>query len=103
MGKPEKVAIVNSFFYANFNYWPLVWHFSTSESIRKIQKIQKRYLRIALDDYESDYDVLLTKSGTLTMEIQRLRVLAIENFKTVNNLIPNCMKDIFTPKPKTTS
>ena len=31
MGKPKKVAIVNSFIYANFNYCPLVWHFSTCE------------------------------------------------------------------------
>ena len=48
MGKLEKVAIVNSFIYANFNYCPLVWHFSTCESIRKIEKIQKRCLRIVL-------------------------------------------------------
>ena len=33
------------------------------------------------------------------MEMKRLRVLAIEIFKTVNNLNPNYMKDIFTPKP----
>ena len=32
------------------------------------------------------------------MEIMRLRVLAIEIFKTVNNLNPNYMKDIYTPK-----
>ena len=32
------------------------------------------------------------------MKIKRLRVLAIEIFKTVNNLNPNYMKDIFTPK-----
>ena len=32
------------------------------------------------------------------MEIKRLRVLAIETFITVNNLNPNYMKDIFTPK-----
>ena len=50
MGKPEKVAIVNSFIYANFNYCPLAWRFSTCESIRKIEKIQKRCLRIVLDD-----------------------------------------------------
>ena len=98
MGKPEKVAIVNSFIYANFNYCPLVWHFSTCESIRKIEKIQKRCLRIVLDDYDSDYDVLLREKGEATMEIKRLRVLAIEIFKTVNNLNPNYMKDIFTPK-----
>ena len=39
MGKAEKVAVVDSFIYANFNYCPLVWHFSTYESIRKIEKI----------------------------------------------------------------
>ena len=98
MGKPEKVAIVNSFIYANFSYCPFVWHFSTRESIRKIEKIQKRCLRIVLDDYDSDYDALLRKSGKVTIEIKRLRVLAIEIFKTVNNLNPNYMKDIFTPK-----
>ena len=81
MGKPEKVAIVNSFIYANFNYCPLVWHFSTCESIRKIEKIQKRCLRIVLDDYDSDYNVLLRKSGKVTMQIKRLRILAIEIFK----------------------
>ena len=70
MGKTEKVAIVNSSIYANFNYCPLVWHFSTCESNRKIEKIQKRYLRIVLDDYDSDYDVLLRKSGKVTMEIK---------------------------------
>ena len=32
------------------------------------------------------------------MEIKRLRVLAFEIFKTVNNLSPNYMKIIFTPK-----
>ena len=32
------------------------------------------------------------------MEIKRLRVLAIEIFKTVSNLNLNYMKDIFTPK-----
>ena len=94
MGKSEKVTIVNSFIYANFNYCPLVWHFSTCESIRKIDKIQKRFLRIVLDDYGSDYDILLRKSGKVTMEIKRLKVLVIEIFKTVNNLNPTYTKDI---------
>ena len=91
MGKSEKVAIVNSFIYANFNYCPLVWHFSTCKLIRKIEKMQKCCLRIVLDDYDSDYDVLLRKSGKITMEIKPLRVLTIEFFKKVNNLYPNYM------------
>ena len=59
MGEPEKVACVNNFIYANFNYCSLAWHFSTCESIRKNQKIKKRCLRIVVDDYGSDHDVLL--------------------------------------------
>ena len=98
MRKSEKVTIVNSFIYRNFNYCPLVWHFSTCESIRKIEKIEKCCLRIEFDDYDSDYDVLLRKSGKVTMEIKWLRVLAFEIFKTVNNLNPNYKKVIFTPK-----
>ena len=39
MGKSEKEAIINSFILSNFNYCPLVWHFSSCESIRKIEKI----------------------------------------------------------------
>ena len=77
MGKPEKVAIENSFIYTNFNYCLLVWHFSTCELIRKIEKIQKRFLRIVLDDYDSDYDILLRKCGKVTMEKKRFRIAAI--------------------------
>ena len=65
--------------------------------LEKLKKIQKHYLRIVLDDHESDYDVLLRKSGKVTMGMKRLRVLIIE-ILTVNNLNPNYMKDIFTPK-----
>ena len=65
--------------------------------LEKLKKIQKHYLRIVLDDHESDYDVLLRKSGKVTMGMKRLRVLIIE-ILTINNLNPNYMKDIFTPK-----
>ena len=98
MRKPEKFAILNSFKFANFNYYPLAWHFSTCESIRKIEKIQNCCPRIVLDDYDSGHDVLLRKRGKVTMEIKRLRVRAIKNFRTVDNLNPNYMKDMFTPK-----
>ena len=71
MGKSEKLAIVNSFMYVNFNYCPLIWHFSACESFRKIEKIQKHCLRIILDGYDSDYDVLPRKGGKVTMEIKQ--------------------------------
>ena len=56
MGKSYKEAIINSFILSNFNYCPLMWHFSSCDSMRKIEKIQKRCLRIILNDYENDYE-----------------------------------------------
>ena len=52
----------------------------------KIDKIRKRCLRTVLNNYENNYDILLRKSGKVTMEMKRLRVPGIEFFKTDNNL-----------------
>ena len=98
MGQKEKEAIITSFIYSNFNYCPLVWHFCSCKSSQKIEQIQKRCLRIILNDYTSDYETLLEKSGKPSMEIKRIRTLAIEIFKTVNNMNPSFMKNIFSPK-----
>ena len=70
VGKAEKEAIINSFILSNTNYCPLVWHFSSCGSIRKIEKIRKRCLRIVLNDYESDYETLLGNSNKPTIAIR---------------------------------
>ena len=69
MGKSEKEAIINNFILSNFNYCPLVWHFSSCEPIKKIKKIQKRCLRIILNDYERDYETLLRNSDKSAIEV----------------------------------
>ena len=96
MGFKEKEVLLNSFVYSNFNYCPLVWHFCSSKSLYKIEKIQERALRLLHNDFASDCAELPKKSGKGTMEIKRLRYLALEIFKTVNNLNPCYMMDIFS-------
>ena len=98
LGKKELEVIVNSFIYSNFNYCPLVWHFSSCKALRKIENIHKRCLRMIYNGYDSDYDTLLKISGTCTMHIRRIKQLAIEIFKTANNLNPDFMKNIFKSK-----
>ena len=82
MGKEQKEALINSFIFSNFNYCPLVWHFCSCKSSQKIEKIQLRCLRIIYNDYSSDYQTLLKLSQKPSMEIKRLRNLALEIFKT---------------------
>ena len=96
MSQKELEVVLNSFIYSNFNYCPLVWHFSNNKSIEKIENI--RCLRLTLNDYKSDYKTLLDKSGKESMKIRRIKTLAIEIFRTVNELNPHFMKTIFTSK-----
>ena len=51
-----KKVLVNSYFYSNLNYCPLV--FPSAKSLNKMESLQKRALRYLYSDYESPYDTL---------------------------------------------
>ena len=96
IGFAEKEILVQSFVYSNFNYCPLVWYFSSSKSLQKIEKIQERALRFLHNDHVSSYKDLLLKSNRCTMLVARQRTLCIEIFKTLKNLNPSFMHNIFS-------
>ena len=95
MGFKEKEVLLNIFVLSNFNFCPLVWHFCSSKSLKKIEKIQERALRILYNGSTSDYNQLLNKFSKTSMEVKRPRNLALEIFKTLNHLNPECMKETF--------
>ena len=102
IGEKEKEIVINTFVYSNFMYCPLAWHFCPKSSQNKIEKIHYRCLKMLTNDYHSDYKALLKSTGKPTMETRRIRVLATEIFKTLNNLNPSFMKDIFHFSPYNT-
>ena len=85
---PSRKAIYNSFIVSNFNYCPLVYCFTSRESINKMQKIQERALRFVLKDSVSDYDTLLTKCGIDSFRISSLKSMAFEIDKILNDMSP---------------
>ena len=85
---PGRKAIYNSFIVSNLNYCPLVWFFTSRESINKMQKIQERALRFVLKDSTSDYDTLLTKCGVDSFRISSLKSMAVEIYKIMNEMSP---------------
>ena len=95
LGSEEKKILINSYFYSNFNYCPLVWMFSHTKSLKKVEALQKRALRFLYDDYNSPSEGILKKSGKFCMELYRLRYLCIEIYKAINNTNPSFMKQIF--------
>ena len=70
--------------------------FSCASSLKKIENLQKRALRFLCNDYEISYEKLLLKSDKATMNVNRLRLLCIEIYKTVNNLNPKFMRDLLS-------
>ena len=83
-------------------YFPLAWHFCSKSSQNKIEKIKYSSLKLITNNYHNDYKFLLNDTGNSTIEIKRLRTLALEIFKTFNNFNPNFMKDIFNFFPYST-
>ena len=96
-------AAINSFVLSNFNYCPLTWHFTTAKSRRKVEKIHERALRLYFTDNLNTYEEMLLKSDKTTMEVDRLKKLCIEIYKTLNNLNAPYMKTIFRKPSNRTS
>ena len=91
-----KKTLINSYFYSNFNYCPLVWMFSNAKSLNKIESLLKRTLRFLYEDYVSSYEELLQKAGKETMKVNRLRSLCIKIYKLINNFNPIYMMKILS-------
>ena len=88
-------VLINSFILSNFNHCPIVWSISTAKSLNKVENLQKRALRFLHNDYSSSYEELLKKSGKSTVNVSNYRSLCIEIFKTLNDINPSFIKDIF--------
>ena len=88
-----KNAVKNNFIYTNFNYCLFLVHTSL------LEKLKTFIVSVQLDGNSNDYEALIKKDATFTMEIERLlRVLATEILKTINYINPSYMKNIFISK-----
>ena len=60
-----------------------------------INRIHERALRIAYNDYVSDFKSLLEKDNSVTIHLRNIQALTLEIYKTLNNLNPTLMNEIF--------
>ena len=63
-----------------------------------MERIHKRALRFMLNDFCSDYQRLITKAGTTTSEMKQIQAIFTEVYKSLKNLNPPYMKDLFVPR-----
>ncbi|KAK6176060.1 hypothetical protein SNE40_014416 [Patella caerulea] len=87
--------IYHSFIMSTFNFCPLVWHNCNSD---KLEKLHFRALKFSFQDFNSSYDELISKTGVSTLEIRRMRLLAIKVFKIIAGNRPAYMSQLISVK-----
>ena len=103
LGNQGRKVLINSFVLSNFKYCTLVWMLTNVKSVRKIESIETGAWRFMLKDYESSCEDLLKKSGNPSMNLWRTRPLSIEIYKTINNLNPEFIKNLFKVRKTNTA
>ena len=89
--------LMNSFVLYQFNYCPIIWMYCQQQSNNLINTIHERALRIAYNDYISNFETLFEKDSAVSINQQNIQTLATEIFKIKNDLNPSFMKNIFCP------
>ena len=100
----KKIAITNTSIYRKVNYCPLIWHICSNNSISKLENIPKRtLLGVFLDDFGSDYETLLKKSGKCTIKVRRSISLDLDLyfFLLTKHLNPSYLQKIFIKRNQT--
>ena len=62
---------------------------------KKIDRIHERGLRMVYRDYESSFQELLVKDGSVCIHHRNIQLVAIEMYKVKHDLCPEIMKDLF--------
>ena len=94
----KRKVLMKSFIISQFNYCPIIWMYCQRKSNNLINRIHERALRIAYNDYISDFKSLIEKDDTFTIHHRNIQLLLLEIYKSFNNLNPNIMKEVFSLK-----
>ena len=96
LSKDSKLKLFNAFILSNFLYCSIVWHFCSNHDTYKMEKVQKRAVRLVLNDYTSSYLEQLEKVNRSPLCVSRIKTIATEIFKCLTDISPNFVKNIFT-------
>ena len=90
---PEKKRLVfNATIKSHFNYFPLIWMFSSRRSNNLINRVHERSLRTVYNDTSRTFQEPLQRHRSVSIHHKNIQTLTTEVFKVVNNICPSMMK-----------
>ena len=72
---------------------PLIWVFCNRKSMKKVNKIQKPYVRLMTNNYELSHEELLDLTNEISPHQRCLNSLMTEVYKCLNWISPEIMND----------
>ena len=78
----------------HFYYCSMVLHFSSKQDSDKLDLLNKRILRFIFKDFNSEYNNLLKRAGTVNLKDKRLQNMILTIFKCLHFLIIQDIKKI---------
>ena len=98
LNEHKRKLLMKTFIISQFNYCPIVWMYCQRKSNNLINRIHERALRIAYNDYTSDFESLLRNDNSVTIHQRNIQTLTLEIYKTMHDLNPVFMKELFCLK-----
>ena len=98
----RKKTLMNTFIESQFSYCPLIWMFCSRSLNNRINRLHERALRIVFNDYESSFESLLIKNGSVSIHQRNVQRVAIEMFKIKKSLVPKIISDLVVKNHKPT-
>ena len=94
MKSDKCTLLINAFIKFYFSYCPLIWMLCNRKSMKKVNKIQKCYLRLVTNNYELSYKELLDLTNEISPHQWCLNSLMAEVCKCLNGFSPDIMNDV---------
>ena len=92
--------LINSFIKCHFSYCLLIWTFFNRKSMKKVNKIQERYLCLMTNNYKLSYEELLDLTNEISLHQQYLNSLMTEVYKCLKGLSPDILNDVLAVSKK---
>ena len=86
MNSDKCSLLINSFIKSHFSYFPFIWMFCNRKSMKKVNKIIGRYLRLMINKYELYYKQLLDLANEISPNQRCLNSSMTEVYKCLNGL-----------------
>ena len=87
--------IMKAFIESQFSYCPLIWMFHSRTLNNNINRLHEKSLRLVYKEPHLTFEELLKKDKSFSIHHRNLQKLATEMYKTINNISPIFMKDVF--------